>query len=240
MMRAARRWLSVYPSVYLPFRAIRRPETVVQRDTDLLIDGFPRSSNTWTEVLIREAGEDRLKLAHHAHAAAHVIKAHRLGVPSVVLFRDPDDAVVSVLTLLENRVDARSTYLDYVRFYKTIWPLRGPDVTFLSFDDLTNRSAEAVAYLAERFGLPLSVARVSDADGGSQVYKRLYETQPDLKILGHSQDGKPEEGASETGARLRAQAREAILSDRVASARAAAREIYAQMHSDLPAARPAE
>ncbi len=238
LLRATRRWLSVYPTVYLPFRAIRRRETVVKPDTDLLIDGFPRSSNTWTEVLIREAGEDRLKLAHHAHAAAHVIKAQKLGVPSVVLFRDPDDAVVSFLTLLENRIDARSAYLDYVRFYTTVWPMRGPDIAFFSFDDLTNRSAETVAYLAERFDLALSVDRVSDAQGGSQVFERMYNSAPDLKVLGQSHNSKPPEGVTEAAKQLRAEAKRAIESETAAAARAAAREIYAQMESDLPGSRP--
>lgn len=229
LLRLLRRWASIYPSVYIPFRRLRKADTVVRRDSGLLIEGFPRSGNTWTEALIREAGEDRLELAHHAHAAAHVMLAQSFQVPSLILFRDPDDAVTSLLALYENQLDARGAFLEYVRFYRAIWPLRGKLVRFYSFEDVTQRSAQSVDDLADHFDLPLSSKGLTD----DAVFARMDAKALRLKRRNSGlSKSRPDIDPNLSNDR-KDFAKAAIQTQKAAKARDAAYKIYAQMHSDL-------
>lgn len=229
MLRAIRRWVSIYPDLYIPLRKLRRADTVVTQHTDLLIEGFPRSGNTWTEALLREASQDTLALAHHAHAAAHVKRAIKLGVPSIVLFRDPDDAVASLLALYENQLDARGAFLEYVRFYQAIWPLRGPLVRFYSFTDVTQCSAAAVADMSLAFHLAVSADALTDA----AVFARMDEKAARLKRRRTEHSKSRPDIDPNSGNDRRDYARRAILSEKAADARAAASQIYGKMTSDL-------
>ncbi len=236
LMRAIRRQISIYPSIYIPLRRMRMSETVVHGGTDLLIEGFPRSGNTWTEALLREASGDRLDLAHHAHAAAHVKRALALGVPSMILFRDPDDAVTSLLALNENQLDARGAFLEYERFYKTVLPLRGrPMVRFYSLEDVTTRPTDVVKDVAEHFDMDLSPDELDSAPGQARVFARMDEKALRLKRrrTEHSKSRPITFDMVET--EQRGEARASLQEGKSAQARARAYAVYAQLRSDLPA-----
>jgi hypothetical protein len=87
------------PSLTLPLaRALRRGEVVDAR-TDIVIEGFPASANTFAVAAFRLAQEPRyMRIAHHTHVPAQVIEATRLGVPAILLIREPMQAVLSVMT----------------------------------------------------------------------------------------------------------------------------------------------
>ena len=86
--RYLRRYFSKYQSIYLPVRRITHPDTVARPDSQLVIEGFPRSGNTWTEALIRAYAKDPVRLAHHSHAPAHVLYALKEKIPVLLLARD--------------------------------------------------------------------------------------------------------------------------------------------------------
>ncbi|MEP4196178.1 MAG: hypothetical protein ABJL99_11165 [Aliishimia sp.] len=240
ILRAIRRQISVYPALYIPFRKLRMSDTVVESDTGLLIEGFPRSGNTWTEALVREASDDTLKLAHHAHAAAHVRLALSLKVPCLALFRDPDDAVTSLLTLYENQLDARGAYLEYVRFYRTIWPLRGPLLRMYSFEAVTENPDAVIEDLNNHFDLDLTTESLASTEGKSRVFARMDEKALRLKRRRTEMSkSRPETDLGNKNER-RASAQRAITSPKAASARAQAYDIYKTMTSDVAGAKAAK
>jgi len=57
-------------------------------ETEVVIDGFPRSGNTFAVVAFRQAQSRRVSVAHHGHVPALAIEAHRRGVPALVLIRE--------------------------------------------------------------------------------------------------------------------------------------------------------
>lgn len=232
VLRLLRRWLSVYPAIYIPFRRILRAETVVQPSTALLIEGFPRTGNTWTEALVREAGPASLELAHHAHAAAHVLRAQQLGVPSMILYRAPDDAVTSLLALYENQLDAKGAYLEYSRFYNAVWPLRGDLVRFYSLEDVTERSAQTIEDLRAHFGLPLSATQITQ----DAIFARMDAKAERLQRRQSSHSKARPDIDPNLGDGRRDFAQAAIEDRKVAKARAKANKIFARMQSDLGSA----
>jgi len=231
-LREVRRKVSVVPSIYIPMRRLRKPETVAQETTHLLIEGFPRSGNTWTEAVIRHCATEELRLAHHSHAAAHVKYAVSRGIPVIVLYREPDAAVRSYLTLMNNRLDARDGFLDYLTFYRETLPFQSKGVLFFSFDDTTKRTADMINALKDTFGLPLSGDSLNTEEGRTAIFERMDQKAKRLNRAGGKSDSRP---GTEDAEKIRQQelARTAVTADAVRSLRAQAQELFLTMESSL-------
>jgi hypothetical protein len=119
---------AVWPSrAYLTLagRRHRMNDALVLRDdTDLVIEGFPRSGNTFAAVAFELAQHRPVKVAHHLHAPAQVLEAVRRGVPSLLLIRDPLETVVSQLVYREFDISARVSLWSWVRFYRSLRKVR--------------------------------------------------------------------------------------------------------------------
>lgn len=81
--------------MYLPYARMKYgPERIVCPETDLVIEGYPRSANTFAVEAFRRVNPNR-RLAHHVHSAAQVIGALRHSIPALVLIREPSEAIAS-------------------------------------------------------------------------------------------------------------------------------------------------
>jgi hypothetical protein len=120
MTRLARR-----PAFAKPLARLRGEGELVAEDTDLLIESFPRSASSFALAAFNLAQEPaRFKVAHHTHAPGHVIAAIRLGVPALVIVRDPEGAVVSSTIRHPGRTFG-GVLLGYVDFHEPLLPYRG-------------------------------------------------------------------------------------------------------------------
>lgn len=229
--RAIRRFASSQRWLYTPYRRVLKPQTVARVDTELTIEGFPRSGNTWTEAVIRHCGSEDIRLAHHSHAVANVKHAVKLGVPVMVLYRHPDPAVQSYLTLYNNTLDARDGYLDYIAFYRGTLPLQGKGVAFYSFEETTKRTSDMVADLNARFGLDLDHCAVRTEEQHKAVFARMDAKAQALRKAKTSQ-ARPDVASDEKKAQ-KAHASEAIEQPYVQELRAEAIALYNQIRSSL-------
>jgi hypothetical protein len=121
-------WSSVTPWIFLPtvmlYPALREPDDPhpwVSRTTEIVIEGYPRSGNTFAVVAFRQAQGREIKMAHHLHAAAQIKRAARLGVPAIMLIREPSEAILSVV-VRDPHVSVRYALRSYIRFYSTVLP----------------------------------------------------------------------------------------------------------------------
>ena len=120
-------WSSVTP-IFLPtvrFRPdLREPEDPclwVSRTTEIVIEGYPRSGNTFAVVAFRLAQDRKIEIAHHLHAAAQIKRAARLDVPAIVLIREPSEAILSVM-VRDPHASIRWALRSYIRFYSAVVP----------------------------------------------------------------------------------------------------------------------
>jgi hypothetical protein len=97
--------------------------TLAGRRSAIVIEGFLRSGNTWSVAAFQVANGVDLPVAHHLHGGAHVRRAVRLGLPTVVLVRRPADAVSSYLVRRPTLTPA-DALLEYLDFHRTAWPAR--------------------------------------------------------------------------------------------------------------------
>jgi hypothetical protein len=160
------RWAN-HPS-YLAFSLRRHPLGVVTRDTELVIEGYMRSANTFSTVAFQTSQPRPVRLAHHLHAPSQIIAAARMGIPALVPIREPQAAAISV-AIRSPQVSLRQALQAHLRFHQALLPYRGSFHVAL-FEDVTTDMGAVVAALNERFGTsfepfrhtPENVQRVYD------------------------------------------------------------------------------
>jgi hypothetical protein len=124
--------------------------TLARRHTAIVIEGFLRSGNTFSVAAFQIANGPELHVGRHLHGAPHVLRAVRMGLPTVVLVRQPRDAVLSYL-IRRDTLTPYDALLEYLDFYRTVWPVRSGFVVGL-FDQVTTDFGVVVDRVNERFG----------------------------------------------------------------------------------------
>lgn len=201
-------------------------ERLATRGTDVCIDGFPRSANTYTVLAFRQWNPG-LRVAHHMHGAFQVRRAVRLGVPCCVLVREPLDAVASTVLMDRERVSDDACFESYVRFHRALAPLLD-GVVVCDFEELVVDPAVAVRRLNERFDTAFASAPMTPADEASTLAELRRRRLP---------AGLPEYLApapSDAKERRKAELRERLAPH---PARAAAETAYAALLPDRAPAR---
>lgn len=121
-------WSSAAPWMFIPTVRFRpglqpagEPHQWVTPTTEIVIEGYPRSANTFALVAFQLAQSRELEIAHHLHAAAQIKRAVALGVPAIVLVREPSEAVLSLM-VRDPSASMRWAIRSYVRFYSNVVP----------------------------------------------------------------------------------------------------------------------
>jgi len=114
-----------YPSLFYPLLRLCKGVTnrKVQCDTELTLDGYPRSGNTFAVYAFKYAQQRTVSLAHHLHVPAQVIQSVRLGIPTCVIIREPE-ATVRSLVLKYPYIPVKVALHGYALFYETCWRYR--------------------------------------------------------------------------------------------------------------------
>lgn len=95
----------------------------VAADTAVVIEGFPRSANSYARWAFEQASGGEFPLAGHTHSSAIARLGVRRGIPTIVIVRDPDDAVASLLQM-DIGATAGSGFHAYDRFYRRLLSYR--------------------------------------------------------------------------------------------------------------------
>jgi hypothetical protein len=159
---ATRRTLARYPSVFLPISRRRHPQSVLQCDTELVIDGFTRSATTFALIAFQIAQNGHVRVAHHLHSASHVLAAVRRGVPALVPIREPEGAVLSTV-IREPEVPLSQVLRSYVHFYRRLLPL-ADRVVLADFQSVTGNFGVVTRRVNERFGTSFVEFKHTDSD----------------------------------------------------------------------------
>jgi hypothetical protein len=169
------KWLQIHagghPAIY--FNLVRLLRTrqnlrtrVVTPDTQLVIEGFPRSGNTFARrAFVMAQGEkfDRTRIASHLHVPAQVVQAARWQIPTLVLIRRPRDAVLSFALWNPISVDQALSY--YRSFYETVEMYR--DAYVLGhFEEITEDVGQVIKRVNGKFGTTFSLFRHDEENVG--------------------------------------------------------------------------
>ncbi len=99
-----RETLERLPAVYiaaLRLRHRRSPflDRIVSSETDIVIEGFPRSGNSFANRAFQLSQPAPVSVATHVHSPAQIRRAVGLGIPTLVVLRDPLECVPSLFAL---------------------------------------------------------------------------------------------------------------------------------------------
>jgi len=150
---SGRVWLSSVPSLYLPFARIKYrnvPNRLVERDTELVIEGFQRSGNTFAMFAFEMAQDRPIKSAHHLHASAQVLRAVKLHVPVLLLIRNPRDAIVSHV-IREPCANMPAALRAWTSFYERAIPVRDR-ILVADFSRVSTDFGAVIRDFNEKFG----------------------------------------------------------------------------------------
>lgn len=144
-----------------------KPRLVCGPETDIVIEGFPRSSNSFTIWMLEVLqGEDPyLSIAHHTHSVENLTLAVHFDKPIVILVRPPEDAILSYMIYSGCTLDF--AVQRYQRFFSHV--LRLPErPVVIEFDTVVSDFNQVVArinaLLAARGGKPVPLSQDLAAD----------------------------------------------------------------------------
>jgi hypothetical protein len=111
---------AAYPHVFIPacrlFAPPRTGSLLIAPDTEIVIEGFPRSGNTFAVAAFQQAQKRQIKIAHHLHAEAQILEGVKRSLPAIVLIREPLAAIRS-LKIRQPELAVEEAFRRYIRFY---------------------------------------------------------------------------------------------------------------------------
>lgn len=93
------------------------------KNTEIVIEAYPRCGNTFAHIAFKFAQDRTINIAHHTHAAAQVIAGAKNRVPTLVIIRPPEDAIISYLVGgFDPGLTIKQSLREYISFYSLILP----------------------------------------------------------------------------------------------------------------------
>lgn len=108
------------PEIYVDlaliwFRLIgKNNDRLATKKSDICIEGFPRSANSFAVSAFRLCYESQMNIATHMHSHANVYRAISLGIPTLVLIRKPKDSIISLRSLAIERAFHKNEKIELI------------------------------------------------------------------------------------------------------------------------------
>lgn len=115
-----------------------------------MIEGFPRTGTSFAVSAFEMAQPTKPVVAHHVHAPAQLIAAVRAGIPALMLVREPEDAVLS-LVIRAPSTGVAAALQGYIRFHEPL--LRHIDgMVVATFSQVVRDFGEVMERVNRRYG----------------------------------------------------------------------------------------
>ncbi len=160
---------------------------VVSRDTEIVIEGFPRSANSFARSAFRSC-QPNVRYATHVHSSAQIVQACRWGIPTLVLLRDPEGAVCGDLAFQcelagsePDKVTAQrlnASLYRYIRFYSPLISLK-PDFVVGHFPEVIADYGAVIRRINEKFGTAFVVFEHTE-ENAADIKSRATHIGPNI------------------------------------------------------------
>lgn len=170
----ARIYLRDHPPAYYATHRLRGRDAdmAVNRRTQLVIEGFPRTGNTFSVAAFQHAQHTDVRIAHHLHAQAQVIRAAHWRIPCLILIRNPTDAVLSMRIRLP-QFSTGQALLYYASFYETVARYRDSYVLG-RFEEVTEDFGRVTELVNDRFGTDFAPFEHTE-ENAELIFSRIEE-----------------------------------------------------------------
>ncbi|PSO82370.1 MAG: hypothetical protein BRC44_02650 [Cyanobacteria bacterium QS_4_48_99] len=148
-------------------------EGIVTPDTELVIDGFQGSANSFAVAEFKRSQTRHVKLLHHRHAPVAIIRAIEQGIPVLLTIREPLDTVIS-LTSRWPHVSANQALKSYIGFYTKLKPY-APYYVVSTFEQTTQHLDRVVQVVNAKFSTNFDLVDSATVNEESRVKARNPE-----------------------------------------------------------------
>lgn len=125
----------------------------ITKFTDLVVEGFPRSGNTFTAFAIEDASAHELTIASHVHQPSQIKLALARGVPTVLVIRDPVSALASYL-VYDRRFSASAVIGEYCSYHRELVPYV-ERLLVCEFEEVTSQMSSVIDRINHRYSLQI-------------------------------------------------------------------------------------
>ena len=137
-------------------------ERIVSPSTELVIDGFQGSANSFATAAFKFAQTKEVKLAHHLHSPAQIIQAIEQNIPVLLTIREPEGTVLS-LTSRWPHISVSQALRSYIAFYRKLEPYSEHYVVS-NFEQTTQQLDLVVQKINQRFERNFDIIDVEKAN----------------------------------------------------------------------------
>lgn len=193
-----RRFIRRFPLLHLPF--LRRkwkkwqeerdgckpPSVVVSNETKVVIDGFPRSGNSFFVALMAVTQPPELSMSHHLHSAAHIKEGVNRGLPVIVIVRKPNQATLAYCAYDRN-VPLKESLLDWISFYEQVLALPKKSYALAHFDKFIENGNDVINEINQTFDALLKNFNHTN----SEISAKKYLEETSLAAFGRQHQSQP-------------------------------------------------
>lgn len=115
----------------------------------IVIEGYPRSANTFSSLAFKHSNPGKI-IASHLHSQAQIIRGVKLNIPVLMLIREPEQAIRSVL-VRRPELSARAAIFAYIRFYEDTVPYI-PFIVVATMQEATTDFGEIIRRINAKYG----------------------------------------------------------------------------------------
>lgn len=192
--------------------------------TELVIEGYPRSGNTFAVESFRAAQRVPVNISSHVHTPAQLLRAVAAGVPAVLVVREPVAAATSLL-LAAPYLSPRGALYEWIRFHRRLIPHRD-QLVVATFDQVTADMGAVIERINARFGTSFDAFR-HDRDAESAVFAHIEAHN--ARLHGGEVSERDAARPSPVRAALQGGVRQQLLAPPLAARRTEAAALYATL-----------
>ncbi len=143
------------------------------KNTDLTIDGFQRSANTFAYVGFSILN-NHTRVAHHAHTSSQIIYSVNNDIPVLLLIRNPIDSIVSFYIFLNGEVPFKVIINSWKHFYLPL--IKFKDKIFVSdFNDTINDFEDTIKKINSFYNLNFKT-NYYEKDLEKEIFKKIEQS----------------------------------------------------------------
>lgn len=193
--------LQSFPRFYITLQKVRYKgnrysRKIVSKNSEIVIEGYPRSANSFSVKAFKFDNGDEYSIATHLHAYPQVIVGVQHNIPTIVLIRNPFDCVVSYMALLvqtfgletiQKSYDIKWLLKDYITFYKKLKPYKD-NVVVGVFDEVLKDFGKVIIEVNIKFNTDFKVFEhtqdhVKKVFSTSKTHLSPSEKRDDIKAI---------------------------------------------------------
>lgn len=146
---------------------------VVERGDDALIDGFPRSANTFAWEAFLKSQTVPMKVGNHFHSPAQFMLARKYGVPAMLVLREPIAATSSLVVFEERSYNPLSTLQYYVNFHRPLLKIKDA-FAVAPFEEVTTDFGKSIDRMNAKFNANFN-SFIHTEESANEIFSAMEE-----------------------------------------------------------------